>query len=102
MAVYQCKSCQRCYGHDARIPQLKPIDWKTHTRYTDSDTWRCPHCNMHQDSRDLQPFLGCGGNGMLKELTEDEIQTIIDPQRVMPPIMLGDDMWYVMRERFRI
>lgn len=80
-SVYQCRGCSKIYGFHPKLKQLKKVDATTMHRYLDSTTWRCPHCDCHQDSRDLQPFLGIGGNGMLRLVTEDEIERMINPRK---------------------
>ena len=80
MTVYQCLNCRNYYGsHENKKVKKhlrKSIDTKTYHRYLDSDTWRCPYCNTIQDTRDIQPFLGVGGNRMLRQLSEEDIAVI--------------------------
>lgn len=75
MTVYQCLSCHSYYGYHSNkeLKDLKPIDPKTRARYLDSDTWNCPECGTFQDIRDVQPFLGTRGSGMLRQLNENEV-----------------------------
>lgn len=82
MAVYQCLSCRNIYGSDSRLKgkvKLKKVDPKTHARHLDCDTWRCPHCGAYQDTRDVSPFLGCRGTNQLRQVSEREIEELVDP-----------------------
>ncbi len=93
MAVFKCLSCTRIYGCDKRLPHLKQVDPKTENRYLDSSTWRCPHCNVHQDTRDIQPFLGVGGMNNLKMLTDEEIEQEANPRTIIHEFMYYHHMF---------
>jgi hypothetical protein len=80
MGVYECLRCNKVYGWHPKLPNLPNIPDEGHLRYADCDIWRCPHCGAQQDSRDIQPFLGCGGGHSVRELSEEEVRRLGEPR----------------------
>lgn len=73
--VVQCQRCRLVYGYHPDLPELQAIP--DGARYADCNIWNCPGCQCLQDTRDIQPFMGCTGGGNLKLLSEDEVLELV-------------------------
>lgn len=77
MSVYQCLQCVNIDGFHPKIHDLTTFP-DHYQRYLDCTIWNCPHCSAHLDNRNIITFLGLIGRDNLRELTDEELQEVID------------------------